>query len=436
VRYRRALAVGLVLGLLASPAVFAQTPPQPPAQPPAQDPAQAARLRVFLDCYECDLDYLRQTVGFVDYMRERTDADLHVLVTTQSTGGGGRAWTIEVIGLGRFVGHDHVYQFSTPQTATSDERRREFARMFKISLVDYSADTAAMAELDVTWRAPAAGTPAEPQDDPWDYWVFRTNASGNSSGEQLSSSRSYRFSFAASRVTEAWKITSSVSTSVSRTDFTLDDGSVVESERDSWSTSGLVVKSLGPKWSIGGRGSMSHSSFSNTDRAVSFAPGIEFDFFPYAESTRRSLTVQYTIGAFRNDYREITVFDKLSETVPNHSVIVSLGLRQPWGSLGGYTSVSQHLNHTDRYRMSVSGSTDVRLFRGFSFNVYASYDKIRDQISLQKGSATRDEVLLRLRQLSTNYSYYLSFGFSYSFGSIYNNIVNPRFGGTGAIFFF
>jgi hypothetical protein len=86
--------------------------------------------------------------------------------------------------------------------------------------------------------------------------------------------------------------------------------------------------------------------------------------------------------------------------------------------------------------MSVSGSTDVRLFRGFSFNVFASYDKIRDQISLQKGSATRDEVLLRLRQLSTNYSYYLSFGFSYSFGSIYNNIVNPRFGGTGAIFFF
>jgi hypothetical protein len=169
---------------------------------------------------------------------------------------------------------------------------------------------------------------------------------------------------------------------------------------------------------------------------VSFAPGIEFDFFPYAESTRRSLTVQYTIGAFRNDYREITVFDKLSETVPNHSVIVSLGLRQPWGSLGAYTSVSQHLNHTDRYRMSVSGSTDVRLFRGFSFNVFASYDKIRDQISLQKGSATRDEVLLRLRQLSTNYSYYLSFGFSYSFGSIYNNIVNPRFGGTGAIFFF
>jgi hypothetical protein len=436
VRYRRALAVGLVFGLLVAPAVFAQTPPQPPPQLPAQDPAQPARLRVFLDCYQCDIDYLRQTVGFVDYMRERTDADLHVLVTTQSTGGGGLAWTIEVIGLGRFAGHDHDYQFSTPQTATSDDRRREFARMFKISLVDYSADTAAMAELDVTWRPPAAGTPAEPQDDPWDYWVFRTNASGNSSGEQLSSSRSYRFSFSASRVTEAWKITSSVSTSVSRSDFTLDDGSVVESERDSWSASGLVVKSLGPKWSIGGRGSMSHSSFSNTDRAVSFAPGIEFDFFPYAESTRRSLTVQYTIGAFRNDYREITVFDKLSETVPNHSVIVSLGLRQPWGSLGAYTSVSQHLNHTDRYRMSVSGSTDVRLFRGFSFNVFASYDKIRDQISLQKGSATRDEVLLRLRQLSTNYSYYLSFGFSYSFGSIYNNIVNPRFGGTGAIFFF
>jgi hypothetical protein len=434
VGYRRVVALGLVLGLLIPAAAIAQTPPPQPTQ--SAQASQPARLRVFLDCYECDLDYLRQNVGFIDYMRDRTDADLHVLVTTQSTGGGGRAWTLEVIGLGRFAGHDHVYQFSTPQTATSDDRRREFARMFKISLVDYSVDTAAMAELDVTWKPPAAGTPAAPQEDPWDYWVFRTNASGDSNGERLSSSRSYRLSFSANRVTEQWKISISGNSSVSKSTFTLEDDSEVESKRESWSVNGLVVKSLGPKWSLGSRVAVSHSSFSNTDRAVTFAPGIEFDFFPYAESTRRSLTVLYTIGAFRNDYRDLTVYDKLSETVPNHAVTVSLGLRQPWGSLGAYTSVSQHLNHTDRYRVSVSGSTDVRLFKGFSFNVYASYDNINDQISLPKGGATRDEVLLRLRQLSTNYSYYVGFGVSYSFGSIFNNIVNPRFGGSGGIIFF
>lgn len=38
--------------------------------------------------------------------------------------------------------------------------------------------------------------------------------------------------------------------------------------------------------------------------------------------------------------------------------------------------------------------------------------------------------MLRRRQaLATDYEYELSIGISYTFGSIFNNIVNPRFGG-------
>jgi len=392
---------------------------------------------VFLDCHQCDLDYLRRNVGWVDYMRDRTDADLHVLVTVQGTGGGGLAWNVNVIGLGRFASHDHTHTFTTPQTATSDDHRREFARVFKLALVDYAAESPLMSELDVTWRPPATGGPAQPQHDPWNYWVFRSSAGGSSSGERQNTSSSYRVSFSANRVTEDWKISLSGNSSINRSEFEVDDTTTVESRRDSWSTNGLVVKSLGPKWSLGGRVSLSHSSFSNTDRALTVAPGIEYDFFPYAESSQRSLTVQYTIGVLHNTYREITVFDKLTDTVPNHAVTLSLGLRQPWGSVGAQASYQQHLNNTDRYRASLFGNTDVRLFRGFSFNVFASYNKINDQISLPKGGATRDEILLRLRQLATNYSYSVSFGLSYSFGSIYNNIVNPRFGGgSGEIFIF
>ena len=42
-------------------------------------------------------------------------------------------------------------------------------------------------------------------------------------------------------------------------------------------------------------------------------------------------------------------------------------------------------------------------------------------------AATTEEILLRLRQLATDYSYYTSVGFSYRFGSAFNNVVNPRF---------
>lgn len=38
------------------------------------------------------------------------------------------------------------------------------------------------------------------------------------------------------------------------------------------------------------------------------------------------------------------------------------------------------------------------------------------------------DILIRLRQLQSGYSYFMSVGLSYTFGSIFNNVVNPRFG--------
>ena len=52
--------------------------------------------------------------------------------------------------------------------------------------------------------------------------------------------------------------------------------------------------------------------------------------------------------------------------------------------------------------------------------------RINDQISLKKENASQEEILLRLRQLATGYSYFLSFGINYRFGSIFNSVVNPR----------
>jgi hypothetical protein len=414
-RWRTLLWFG-VAWLAAVGAAQAQPAPGPP--PP---------LRIFLDCYECDTEYLRQNVRFIDYMRDRTDADLHVLVTTQSTGGGGRAWTIRMLGLGRFAGLDRTHTFTTSSTATSDDQRREFARVFRLGLASYATDTAVARDLDVTFTPPKIAAAAPPRDR-WRRWVFRTSASGSASGEQASASRSYSLSFSGNRITEAWKLTASTSGRVSESRFTLSDGRIIRSRSDSWSAGGTLVKSLGPRLSSGIRLGAGHSSFSNEDRYANIYPGIEFNFFPYSEYQRRRLTIWYEVGPNYYTYRELTIFDKLQERVTKQQMDVSLSYRQPWGSLGIFGSISHHLAHRDRYRASVFGHTDVRLFKGFSFNVFADYARIRDRIALPKAGATQEEILLRLRQLATGYSYSMSVGFSYSFGSIFNSVVNPRFG--------
>ncbi len=430
-RLRTLALLGLVFLLTAPGSAEAQTPAQ--AAPPA------GLARVFLDCDHCDSEHLKQNVAFVDYVRDRAVADVHLLVTVQQTGGGGSAWTLKFIGVGRFQGQDRTFTFSIGSTSTDDEQRKEFARVFKLGVVGYAAESPAFGQLDVTWRRPpeTGATPAAAgARDPWNFWVFSVNGSANADGESRNSGRSYRSSFSANRTTEAWKVSISANWNTNRSSFELDDGAVIRTKRDSWSVSNLTVKSLGPKWSAGFRAGANHSSFSNTDRSLNFRPGIEFDFFPYSESSRRSATIQYNIGVEHFDYREVTIHDKLTETVPRHDLAFSIGIREPWGSVSGNASVSQHLNVRDRWRASVFLGTDVRLFKGFSFNVFGGYDKIKDQIGLRKGSATTEEILLRLRQLNTNYSYHFNVGVSYRFGSIFNSVVNPRFGGGGGGMFF
>src|SRR4051812_45591175 len=124
----------MIMSLLAAAAgtlLVLQTPPPP------QAPTAHPLVRVFLDCDECDENYLKKEVTFIDYVRNREDADVHVLVTTQTTGGGGRQFTIKFIGLHAYDRQDETLTYNAPQTATSDERRAGFAEVFRVGLVRY-----------------------------------------------------------------------------------------------------------------------------------------------------------------------------------------------------------------------------------------------------------------------------------------------------------
>jgi hypothetical protein len=247
-------------------------------------------------------------------------------------------------------------------------------------------------------------------------------------GERSSSSGSYRFESGVNRTTDKLKVNFNASANYNKNDFIVDEDTPIKTHTDNWDINSLLVKSLGPKWSFGGRASIHHSSFSNEDLVATAAPGVEYDFFPYSESARRSVTVQYTAGGSRYRFAEVTIFDRLQQVVPIHELRGMLALKQPWGSIQLESTFSQHLNHPDLYHASLFGETEVRLFKGFSFNIFGQYQRINDQIALRRAAATTEDVLLRLQQLATSYSYFMAFGVNYSFGSIFNNVVNTRFG--------
>jgi hypothetical protein len=192
----------------------------------------------------------------------------------------------------------------------------------------------------------------------------------------------------------------------------------------------LVVRSISGHASVGVRANFNTSTVNNTKLGLNLAPAIEYDLFPYSESTRRSLVAQYSLGVMSQKYREETIYLQTEETRPLPSLSCSYATSTPWGSTSVSLSGSQYLHDTDLYSAGVFGQASVNLLPGLSLSFFGSYSHFRDQISLPRRAATPEEVILRQRALATGYSYQTQVSLSYRFGSRVQNVVNPRFSGT------
>ena len=421
------------------PAPTVSVAPAPGESPSAAPWLEAARepLRVFLDCqtFGCDPDFFQTELTWVNWVRDRQDADVHVLVTSQPTGGGGRLYDVSFQGRRGFEGERYTLTRHTASDATADDRRRAILRTLRFGLVRFAAETPAAEWLQVRFEptpapgvdpgAPGEPTPGAPTDDPWNFWVFSTSARAFLNGESQAGFQNYNGSLSATRTTEDWKIRLTVNGSYGESRFELPDRTVRSITR-SLTATGLVVQSRGERWSTGARLRARKSTFQNYDLALETGPAVEFSFFPYSESTRRALTAEYSLQVAHFDYTEETLFDRFSETRGEQSLRLALNLRQPWGSANTTLGFSHFLDDASKNDLSLSTGLNLRLFRGFSLNVNGSYSMVRNQLNIPKRGASEEEVLLRRRQLSTNYRYFTSFGITYSFGSIYSRIVNPR----------
>jgi len=401
----------------------------------AQDaaPPLAGPLRLFIDCNNtpCDTDFFRTEITFVDHVRDRQNADVHLLMTGQSTGSGGREITFSFFGQGRFMGQDRVLKETFVGASSEDAVRRGMVRVMSIGLVPYVLGTPGADRLRVTVQAPPATTPgsALQSHDPWNRWSFRVNLNGNANGESSSKSYYVNTNVNANRTTNNTKINVNGSMNYRESKFDLPDGRTFRSPNRDYGTNGLFVKSIGNHWSAGARANWSSSTYNNQDWSYRAGPGIEWDLFPYSESTRRIVAVNYSVYARAWDYREITIYGKLHETRMSQALDTNVSIRQRWGTISGNVEVASFVPDFAKNHVASYGDVSLNLLRGLSLNIGSNFEWVRDQISLPAEEATSEEVLVNQRQLATSYRYYLYFGVSYTFGSIFSPIVNPRFGG-------
>lgn len=382
--------------------------------------------KVFIDGYRLDMNYIKTEIPFVNYVRDRKEADVHVLITQQGTGSGGREYTLSFIGLNKYEDLKNELTFYSNTVQTADEVRKGLTQILKLGLAPYLARTPISSILNLVYNGKVKPTSVV---DKWNFWVFNISARGRLNGEKSRKSNSIRGSFSVSRITPESKLRLSLSGNIDESKFDYEDYKETSSSK-SRSFDGLYAKSLGEHWSLGLMVDSNYSTYSNIAFGFSIFPAVEFNVFPYSESTRRQLRILYRIGYNYDKYIEKTVNDKMSDTTIKQALSVTLDFTEPWGNAELSVEGSNYfLHHWEYTRFRVSGYLSLRLIKGLSLTVDGRYSAIHDQLNLRKGEASVEELLLRRTELASNYSYQISVGLSFSFGSVYSNVVNPRFGG-------
>lgn len=389
------------------------------------------RLNMFIDC-ECNKTFLKQELNYVNHVLDPTSSEVNLFIVTNYLSNGGRVYNLDFKGQDKLSDNHLSFKLSTSPVMTAVERDELLARRIKLGLAGFLAGTdfGDVADLTVANLQDAAEAEADGEEevdsDNWNSWIFETNARFSTNTESKRGTTTLRLGFEADRTTPELRVRFRPNFFYRTQTVTQSDGSELQSIRKDAGMNASIVRSISDHWSVGLFNNLTSSTFRNIDYGVWIAPAIEYNIFNYDQVPFKEFTIAYRMGFSQNNYTEETVFFQTEENFLRHVLDMDLRIRQRWGQVFAGISAGNILSDFSKNRLSLQGRANVRLIKGLSFTVGGSYQIINDQISLPRGEASVEDVLLGQSQLATNFEADLSFGISYTFGSLYNNVINTR----------
>ena len=400
------------------------------------NPQSAQRLKVFIDCSNtwCDHNFIKTEINIIDFFLDNQAADVHVLITEQSTGSGGSQYQLIFFGQNRFKNLSDTLHFNTDPNATDFEERDLLVKYIKLGLTPYIIKAGGGNDIAIEMKK-AGGKKQDTINavtkDPWNYWVFRVGANGYLSQDEIYKSSRVSANLAANRVTEELKVGFETYGSIYTDSYNLEDSSgnkekIITKNKD-YNFQHYLIKSINDHWSYGYEAALSRNSFSNNKLRALFRTGVEYDIFPYKQVNTKFFTLSYTLDVRRNNYYDTTLYYKTEETLFGQGMEANISFKQKWGTVEFGMEYHNYFHNWKYFNLNVNGGVDIRITGGLSFNFYVYAELSRDQIYLLKEKADATVVLTRQRQIASAYNYFTQFGLSYRFGSKLNNFVNPRF---------
>ncbi len=383
-------------------------------------------LKVFLDRFRRYDDFLIQNIPYVNFVRDTRQAELYVLMTSQDTGGG-TEYTLTFIGQETYSGQNDTLTYFSDQNNTDDENRSNILKKVQLGMLSYVSNTPFAEDLVISFEPETDEQVLEVKEDKWNYWVFRINASADISSEESRKRYELEGNISANRITEDWKFRLNYNPEYNESEDKTEDEVFRSFTREN-DFRGLFVKSVNDHWSVGLNTEVISDTRINTRYSLGAAPAIEYNIFPYELSTRKQFRFLYSLWAKTVDYRAETIFNKDNETLYFTTLSIDAEMFERWGTFETRLEGTLFLHDVSFNKVDWFTSLNIRLYEGLSLRLFGNVALIHDQLFISKEDIPIEDILLRRKQLKTNWEYSTSIGLTYTFGSPYNNIVNPRFG--------
>ena len=349
-------------------------------------------------------------------------------------GGGGRELIPRFVGRDRFATASQELRVISQVAEAESVRRDQVLRTVIVGFLNFIARDSLPPGLDLEVDPPDAGTqPTGVVRDPWNLWVFSISTGASYDAEESNQESQWDVNLTADRVTDMWKLGFGVRLDEERETFELDeDDPSLDVRRIERGVRNGFWRGASDR--TGHSGSMEKSRHRRLAIRVCSRrphPPSNTASFHTASTRRGSWLSSISSGTSMRDTTRSRCSASCAQTNGIHALSADLDVRQPWGSLEGGVEFSQYLHDRSRYRIEFDGEVSLQLVRGLvARSRGVCLENPRSDLPPRRG-ATPEEVLLQLRELQSGYEVRFSFGISYSFGSIFNNVVNPRFGNRG-----
>ena len=381
---------------------------------------QNNKLKAFLDC-RCDQNYLKQQTSFLDHVRDQNLADIEIFILDVRNPTGTRSFEIKIDGNNEYQEISSSVLVSGYANDTSSTLRDKLLNKLKLALVPFLDKANYNLNVDVDSNFDDLTV----NDDKWKNWVFELSGSYNDDKEETRKTNRYELEFEVDKLTPDWRIGMEIKRNESKGKYFSNDN-VYTSSRKTTSFSGRVVKSISDHFSAGVFLGAYQNTYENIDLNRYIAPAIEYSFYPYKDVLSKEITLAYRIGVGKRNYIEKTIYGYEKQKLSSQTLSLNIRFRQKWGNISSYLNATQFLNDGTKKRFSLRSDLDLRVYEGLAVRFSTNINLIREQYSLAAVSNSIEELLLQQRQIATDYKTNFSVGLSYTFGSIYNSVINTR----------